>query len=64
MIFRIIPEFDRTGSEANIIRLSTDKEKTSPIQNLGGSSRTPPPLFKKENHGEGDVGPRAIQNIQ
>ena len=45
---------------ATIVRLPTDKEKISPIQSLGGSFRTPPPLFlKKENHGEGDVGPRA-----
>ena len=43
---------------ATIIRLPTDKEKTSPIRSLGGSFRTHPPLFlKKENHGEGDVGP-------
>ena len=32
--------------------------KTSHIRSLGGSFRTHSPLFlKKENHGEGDVGP-------
>ena len=33
---------------ATIIRLLTDKEKTSPIQSLGGSFRTHPPSFPKK----------------
>ena len=66
MTFWIIPELDRygrasarTGSRATIIRLPTDKEKTSHIRSLGGSSRTPPLFKKKENQGEGDAAPRA-----
>ena len=50
----------RLALGATIVRLPTDEEKTSPIQSLGGSFRTDPPFFlKKENHGEGDVGPQA-----
>ena len=55
MTLRIILEFDRyrrasarTGSRTTIIRLPTDKEKTSPIQSLGGSFRAHPPLFLKK----------------
>ena len=67
MTFWIMPEFDRqgrasarTGSGATIIRLPTDKEKTSPIRSLGGSSRThPASLPKKGEPWRGDVGPRA-----
>ena len=33
---------------ATIIRLPTDKEKTSPIRSVGGSFRTHPPSFPKK----------------
>ena len=59
------PEYDRkgrasasAGSGVTIIRLPTDKEKTSSVF----KSRTEPPFFlQKENQGEGDIGPEVTK---
>ena len=67
MAFRIMPEFDRngrasarTGSRATVIRLPKMKKRLHPSEVwVGTPGHTPPFLLKRENQGEGDVGPRA-----